>query len=133
VSAASPRFAIKRSAWVRPLLLLFGATPERSFVEIRGACLRARFGWYQVTIPIEDIETVEPSDWPWYGGIGWRTNMRSVIGLVGSLAPVVRISLSRPVRTRLLLIPIRLRELYLSLEDADGFIAALADARPAPR
>jgi hypothetical protein len=133
VSALPARFPIKRAGWVRPLLLLFGGTAEHSYTEITSDGLRARFGWYEVTIPIVDIDAVEPADWPWWGGIGWRTNMRSVIGLVGALKPVVRVTLSKPVRTRLLLIPIRLRELYLSLEDAEGFIAALAEARRAPQ
>ncbi|MEZ4521224.1 MAG: hypothetical protein R3A46_06235 [Thermomicrobiales bacterium] len=127
--SGSERFAISRSRWAAPLLVLLTATESRSWVELRPSCLRVRYGWYQLDIPYDTIKTVKPSDWPWYAGIGWRTNLRSVIGLIGSYRGVVRIDLAPPQPTRLLGIPIKLSQLYVSLEDAAGFMDALDQRR----
>jgi hypothetical protein len=119
------RFAIRRAAWVRPLLVLFGGTAERSFIDVAPDRVLVRFGWTELTIPRAAIHSVEPVRYPLWGGIGWRWNFGRTIGLVGATAPVVRFRLDRPVPTRLLGIPIRCDDLYVSVEDPTGLLAEL--------
>ena len=119
------RFAIKRSPWWRPLLALFGATAERAYLEVDRERLVARFGWYRLEVPRAEVAAVEPARWRWWGGIGWRSDLRGSLGLIGATAPVLRLRLARPHPTRLLGIPFRLRELYVSVDDPAGVRAAL--------
>lgn len=125
MSTGPPRFEIKRTGWMKPLLALFGATASRSYVEVDQTRLFARFGYYRIHIPLDQITSVERSSWAWYRGLGWRSNLRSMIALVGSTDGVVHIRLSRPLRTGMLLIPVRLTDFYVSAENPDGLIAAL--------
>ena len=62
-------------------------------------------------------------------GIGWRTNFGGTLGLIGSLDGVVRLHLREPQRRRFFGIPMRVRDVYVSLEDPAGFLAALRDGR----
>ena len=78
------RFPIRRSPWWVPLLLLFGATPGRSYVELADDRLVARFGWlFHHSFPLADIEGAGRRSWPLLYGIGWRSNLFGVIGLIG--------------------------------------------------
>ena len=119
------RYTIERAAWLRPLLVLFTATDSRAWVELAPEGLRARYGWYTTTIPYDAIVVAGHDDWPWYGGLGWRTNFRSVLALNGSYRGIVKLAVDPPQRTRLLGIRFGLRELYLSLEDPDRFLRDL--------
>ncbi len=123
------RFRIIRAGWARPLLLLFGATDGQSYVEVRSNSIYARFGWHRIEIPLASIRSAVPSSWPWYAGIGWRSNLRSTLGLIGTYEGIVKLAIDPPQPTRLLLIPFRVRDLYLSLEDPSGFLAALDGER----
>lgn len=118
-------FRIRRSGWVRPLLFLFTATESRCRVEIGATGLRARFGWYRIEIPYDAVTSVRRERWPWYAGIGWRTNLRSIIGLIGSYDGVVEVAVDPPVRTRLLGIPFGVQQFYVSMEEPDRFVLAL--------
>ena len=118
------RFPIKRSPWWRPLLFLFGATAARSYLEVDRERLVARFSWYRLELTRAQIVAVEPGRWPWWGGIGWRMS-RGRLGLIGATAPVLCVRLASPHRTRLLGIPLNLRELYVSVDDPAAVRAAL--------
>lgn len=120
------RIPIKRAPWMVPLLLLFSATAGRSYLQVGPDTLTARFGWYRLVIPLSHIESVSEDRWPWYGGLGWRTNFRSVLGLIGAYSPVVKIHLNTPSRSRLLGIPIRITDLYVSVESPGTLRAALS-------
>lgn len=122
------RFAIKRGAW-KPLLAVLGGTAARSWVDLDDDGITARFGWYRLAIPWGNIESVEAASWPWYGGVGWRSDLRHTIGLIGAYQPVVRIRLSTPQPAHLLRIPIRLTDLYISLDDPTAFIASAREQR----
>jgi hypothetical protein len=123
------RFTIKVSPWWRPLLFLFGATPSRGWVKTGEHGIEARLGWYHLAIPWENVASAEPAKWPLYAGIGWRSDLRTTLGLIGSTAPVVRVRLCQPKRGRLLGLPLRYRDLYLSLDDPAGFRAAVESHR----
>ena len=117
-------------AW-RPFLLPFGATVSRSYAEIEGGRLHIRFGLFDHTFPLDQVESAAPSHWPLWAGIGWRTNFRDVVGLVGSYGNVVEVRFKERQRLRLLGIPIRCGRLCLSLQDPAAFVAALREG-PAP-
>ena len=122
------RFPILRSPWWAPLLLLFGATPGRSYVELAGDRLVARFGWlFHHTFLLTDIEGARRRSWPWLYGIGWRSNFIGLIGLIGSRGNVVEMRFKRRQRMWLLL-PVSINRLAVSLEDPGAFLEALAKA-----
>ena len=123
------RFAIARSRWWGPLLALFGGTAARSYVTVNDDGCVARFGFYRIALPHEQIAAAEVGTWPWYGGIGWRTNFKGTLGLIGARDGVVLITLAAPVRTHLLKIPITVTKLYVSVENSQGVIAALGPGR----
>lgn len=122
------KFAMARSRWWKPLLALFSATETRSYVTINERGMVARFGYYRIALPHAQIAAVEAGKWPWYGGIGWRTNFKDTIALIGSHDGVVLITLMEPVRATMLRIPVKMTKLYVSVENPGGLIVALQAA-----
>jgi hypothetical protein len=121
------RFNILISPLWRPFLALLGGTADRSYAEIDGGELVVRFGWFRHRFPLSEIEGASPSHWSILGGIGWRTNFRDTIGLIGTYVNVVEVRFKRPQRVRMLL-PVNCGRLYLSIEEPRDFIAALGEA-----
>ncbi len=125
------RFPILMSPLWRPLLLPFGGTSQRSYVELEDGTLRVRFGWlFDHRFPLSQVEAASPSHWPLLGGIGWRTNFRGTVGLIGTYVNVVEIRFKERQRVRMLL-PTSCERLYLSLAEPHDFIAALGQATAA--
>ncbi len=127
------RFPILISPLWRPLLLPFGATADRSFAEIEDGQLHVRFGLlFDHRFPLEQVEGASTAHWPIWAGIGWRTNFRGTVGLIGTYVNVVEVRLKQRQRVRLLL-PLPCQRLYLSLAEPRAFIAALRpNEQPAP-
>ncbi len=122
------RFPILMSPLWRLLLLPFGGTPERSYVELEDGTLHVRFGWlFDHRFPLSQVEAASPSHWPLLGGIGWRTNFRGTVGLIGTYVNVVEIRFKERQRLRMLL-PTSCERLYLSLQEPRDFINALREA-----
>jgi hypothetical protein len=63
---------------------------------------------------------------PPFAGIGWRWNFRHVLGLTGAMSPIAHFRLSRMIPTRLLGFPMRVNDLYVSVEEPVGLLDALA-------
>ena len=122
------RFPILMSPMWRPLLLPFGGTPERSYAAIEDGQLHVRFGWlFDQRFPISAVEGASPSHWSVWAGIGWRTNFRGTVGLIGTYVNTVEVRFREPQRVRMLL-PLTCRRLYISLEEPREFIGALRGA-----
>ena len=122
------RFPIRMSPLWRPLLLPFGGTSQRSYVELEDGVLHVRFGWlFDHRFPLSQVEAASPSHWPLLAGIGWRTNFRGTVGLIGTYANVVEIRFKERQRLRMLL-PTSCERLYLSLQEPHEFINALQEA-----
>ena len=129
------RFPILMSPLWRPLLLPFGGTPDRSYAEIVDGELRVRFGWlFDQRFPLSAIEGASPSHWSVWAGIGWRTNFRGTVGLIGTYVNIVEVRFREPQRVRMVL-SFACRRLFISLEEPREFIDALrgAGAAEAPR
>ncbi len=119
------RYPIKRSPIWGPLLRVMGASDSRSFLDIRSDVVIAQFGWKRIEIPRANIISVKRSNWPWWGGIGWRSDLRHSIGLIGALSPILLIRL-KPQHASILGIPTKLTDLYLSVDDPEPIIQELS-------
>jgi hypothetical protein len=127
-ASEATRFSIRRDPWWVPLLVLYGATSGRSYVELADDRLVARFGWlFHRSFPLIDIEGARPRSWPLLYGIGWRSNLFGVIGIIGSRSNVVEVRFKRRQRMWLLL-PVSVNRLAVSLENPEAFLEALARA-----
>ncbi len=118
----SRRFPIRLGRWSRPLLRLFGATPERAYVDLDGA-LDARFGRFGLQTPIENIVRWRiEGPWRWITAIGVRMSIRHRdLSLCGDPRGGVRVDFRDPVRWGRLRVP----ALYVGVDDLEGFAADL--------
>jgi hypothetical protein len=127
-ASEATRFPIQRDPWWAPLLLLFGGTAGRSYVELADDRLVARFGWlFHHSFPLADIEGAGRRSWPLLYGIGWKSNLFGVIGLTGSYRNVVELRFKRR-RWLWMVLPSSCNRLAVSLEDPEAFLEALARA-----
>ncbi|MGZ3424027.1 MAG: hypothetical protein ACXWUG_04735 [Polyangiales bacterium] len=105
----------------------FGVKRESSFAEIEGGNLHVKMGiWFEEKIPLDQILQVAPSEWPWWGGLGVKLHHHGV-GVIGSTEGVVNVKFKQTVRVRAV-VGVDVEQLWLSLDDRDGFIKALAEA-----
>src|SRR5712692_4808620 len=125
------RFPIRIDPIWRPVLLAGGATRGRSYVEVGDSEVKFNFGfWSRQTVPRSEIASAAPRQWPVWYGVGWRSNLRGVVGLIGSYQGVVEVKLLT--RTRAWAV-FPCDRIAVSLEDPDGFIGALGGAPAAPK
>ena len=118
------RFAMRLDPVWRPVLLLLGARQSNSYLEVNGDALAVHFGFlYQNTLRLEDIESVQDSDWTWWRGIGWRIGFGDRFGLIGSYDGIVDIRLKENLRVWGFA---NHRCITVSLEDPKTFVAALS-------
>jgi hypothetical protein len=115
-------------AW-RPLVLAGGALKNNSYVDVTPEAVTFHFGYlFNHTEKRGDITEVKQRSWPWWMGVGWRTNLRGLVGIIGSYRGVVEVAFEGQSRAWGFL---PLNRIAVSLEDPDGFVKALA-AREAP-
>jgi len=121
------RFQIDRTPTWSWLLSMFGATKDQSYVDVREGEVEVRFGFFRQVIPLSEIRaaSVAARTLPWYQySIGWRTNLAGRVALVGAARNLVKLELNHP-RPMNIGIPVRCRELFVSMEAPDAFVAAL--------
>jgi hypothetical protein len=128
------RFPIKISPFWKPLFTVLGSSQASSFVDLDSdaGTLRVKCGiWFSETFSIDEIAEVKPSSWPWYGGLGVKLGPTSEsVSVVCSLEGIVAIRFHRPQAMHVLVVVNR-PELRISLEDPEGFMAALGEAMDA--
>lgn len=118
---------------IGPFLRGFGVRRGNSYVELKGGALTIRMGcWFNETVPLGEIASMAPSEWPWWGGFGVRLAPRQGVAVVASTQGVVNIGLKRPRRMSILIVPRNAENLWVSLEDPDGFLRALSEATGLP-
>jgi hypothetical protein len=116
------RFPIRLGRRSKPLLRLFGARDENSYVDLDGE-LDARFGRSRVQTPIENIASWRiEGPWLWITAIGLRMSVRHHdLTFGGNPDGGVRIDFRRPVMFGLIQMP----ALYVTVADLEGLAAAL--------
>jgi len=109
---------------LRPLLSVLGMGPGLSGVELSGEELHVRMGWaFRARVPRAQI-TGARAVTGLVGGIGvhgWRG--RWLVN--GSMSGIVGIDIDPAARAVAVGIPVHLHYLALSLEDPEGFLAAV--------
>ena len=120
---APQRFPILVEPRYRLVLRLFGVKPENAFVDL-GETLEASFGWSQITTPVSNCRrwSIE-GPWRAITALGVRMSVRHRdITFGGTPRGGVRIDFHEPVRYWRFRPP----ALYLTVEDFEGFAAALS-------
>jgi len=112
----------------RFLLYLYGVRGRNAFVDLDDE-FRVSFGWFHVRTPMANLASWRiEGPWLWITAIGVRLSLRHHdLTFAGTGGSGVRVDFREPIRTRL----VRLPAVYLTMEDMEGFVAALA-ARGVP-
>ena len=121
---ASVRFPIRLDSRFKLPLLLFGARPSNSYVELDGNRLRAQFGFFHFSTLLSNI-TQWRIEGPWspITALGVRASIRHHdVTFGGNATGGVRVDFREPVRFLFLRPP----AFYLTVGDLDGLAAALA-------
>jgi hypothetical protein len=121
------QFHIDYSRGNRLLMGLIGVGPRFSGVVIDHEEVRVRMGWaFAANIPLATIQRVSSTVRPFlaWGAHGWRG--RWLVN--GSSKGIVALEIDPPARGWAIGFPLRLRVVYVSLADSDGFITALNSA-----
>lgn len=120
------RFPIRLGKRSRPLLRLFGVGgPADAWVELREDQLEARFGWSRAATAVANIAgwRIE-GPWRWITAIGVRRSVRhGDLTFAGSHRGGVRLDFKERVPVG----PFRVPALYVTVDDLEGFTAALAE------
>ena len=117
------RFPIRVGPRSRPLLRLFGVKGDNAYVDLDGQ-LDARFGRFEVHTPVANLASWRiEGPWLWITAIGVRTSVRHRdVTFGGNHRGGVRVDFKERVPFGALRIP----ALYVTVEDLEGFAAALA-------
>ncbi len=119
------RFPIRYSRFNAVLMGLLGMGPRSSGVEVDDDEVRVRMGrWFRATIPRPSIVDADRYRYVWWA-YGVHFVWRGPWIVNGSGHGVVSVTVDPPVGARALGFPITLRQLLVSLEDPDGFLAAI--------
>ena len=121
------RFPISFTKANRAVLRGMLIPSERAYVELTDDSIEVRMGWaFSARIPRRLVARAGPGKPPTIpftaGAHGWRG--RWLVN--GSSDGIVEIELAQPGRASTLGFPIRLKTLSVSLEDPQGFLAAVA-------
>jgi hypothetical protein len=106
------------------VLRLFGVREGNAYVDL-GDTVDARFGFYRLTTPIDNLASWRiEGPWLWITAIGVRMSIRHRdLTFGGSPHGGVRLNF----RSRVRLGPLAIPALYVTVDDLDGFAAALAE------
>jgi hypothetical protein len=124
VTTSTRRFPIRVGRKSRPVLRLFGVREGNAYVDL-GDTVDARFGFYRLTTPIDNLASWRiEGPWLWITAIGVRMSIRHRdLTFGGSPHGGVRLNF----RSRVRLGPLAIPALYVTVDDLDGFAAALAE------
>ena len=119
-------FPFRFSAPMRALATPFGG--RHATATVTDDALAVRYGvMFRIDVPLTAVRSTTRTESTWWWGIGahgwkgtWVAN--------GSRRDLVRLTLDPEQRGRTLGIPVRVRELVLSVQDPDAFIAAVGTA-----
>ena len=117
------RFPIKIDSIWRAPVLIGGAIARNSFVHVTDKRVSFSYGLlFRRSVLKSEIVDAYRREWPWWYGIGWRSDLRGVIGLIGSYQNVVEVKLTSRSRAWGVFPCDRIA---VSVEDPAGLIAAV--------
>ena len=142
-SQSGVRFSIAHEGIGYVSALVSGATKRRRYLELTGDGLVARYGWLlHHRFPVADIEeaallsTAGPVGvgWSLFGAGGWygvtvyskRGGGPGVVGLAFAKSGLVGVRIKKPVRVRIMGLPMSCGTLVASLDGPVAFLEALA-------
>lgn len=111
---------------LRPLFVVLGLPPSRSYVEIDGDTVRVRMSWgFASAFPRSSVRrAVRRDDAPWSIGVhGFRG--RWIVN--GAAGPLVELALDPPAAARTMVFRLRVHALAVSVDDPEGLIALLRE------
>jgi hypothetical protein len=116
------RFPIRIGRRSRPVVRLFGATPETAWAELDGD-LEIRFGRFRIRTPVSNLARWRiEGPFVWIKAIGVRRSFRGGdMSFAGSAHGGVRIDLIEDVRWGALRVP----AVWIGADDLDGLAAEL--------
>ena len=128
MNASTRRFPVSFDGWYAVLSTSLGLPPASAYVVVGDTEIHVRMGWaFRSTFSRTAVaSTYMPERRPLSRGVHgfggrWLVN--------GSGHGVLGIRLSPPPRAHVLGVPIRLRELLVSVEDREGLAGAIRPAR----
>lgn len=126
MDATPEQLPFRIGRWSRLVLLLFGVRAGHRQVTLADDRLEVRFGWFDLTILIADIERWDiTGPYRWYRAIGVRhTVFSSDISFCGDASGAIRLWLRVPRRVSFAR---SVSEVYLGLEDPLRLGTWLAD------
>ena len=125
-SVVTPRrFPIQIGRRSQLVLLLFGVRPANAYVDLGGDELDAHFGFFRFRTPTSNLASWRiEGPWRWITAIGVRFSLRNHdLTFGGTNRGGVRVDFKEPVSQ----LGVRVPALYLTVEDNEGFAAALAE------
>jgi hypothetical protein len=118
------RFPISFNPWYRVLSSVLGLPPSSAYVQVTGEEVEVRMGWaFRSRFRRSEVASASPLD--------IRPLSRGVHGFGGTWLVngagqgILRIELGPPQRAYVMGIPIRLRELLVSVDEVPALAAAL--------
>jgi hypothetical protein len=118
------------TAWADTLL---GNGPGKSGVQVGPDEIRVRMGRYKFDVPGQSVRLARRSQEKLHGTSGVHMHKKHQLLINGSDSGLVEVTIDPPCRTGRALSTMFIRErvdsLLVSLEDPDGFIAAVEDHR----
>ena len=106
------------------LRFFFGVRPGHDLVRLGDGVVEIRFGWFSPRLPVAQVQRWRiEGPWRWITAIGVRMNvLKRDLSFCGSPRGGVRMDLREPFSYG----PLRIRTVYVGVEDLEGFAAALA-------
>ncbi|TWS23621.1 hypothetical protein FK268_15250 [Tsukamurella sputi] len=123
------QFAMRYDRWYRPIATAMGLGPRRTSVLVDGEFLRIKCGWaFRLEVPLANIMSARASA---RRPLAWGVHSAGDLWVVNaSRDGIVILEFRRPVTSksvqRMSTRWGEVRSLYLSLDDPDGFVAAVA-------
>jgi hypothetical protein len=124
-TADALHMSIHFSRWFVPLGWVTGIWPRHCYLTVDAEAVTVAMGWaFRGRVPrraVASAEATHVGPWAGIGVHGWRGTW--VVN--GALHQMVEIRLSTPVRARAVGVPVRLRRLFVSVDDPGALIRAL--------
>ena len=119
------RFPIRFGRFNAVFLGLLGMGHHWSYVDVGPDTLVVHMGWaFRATIDRSAVVSAEARDYVWWA-YGVHGNGRGRWIVNGSGHNIVAVRIDPPARGHVLGFPVKLRELWVSLDDPQGLLGAL--------